>query len=133
MRVKRLIACIAMTLSLGGCGLLVARYVDVSEEEGIRELVSTRHATGTDLLLLGVDAYPSEKRVVFYELVPYPGFDGPEVLSRSVLPKGTRLEITGAQRCMNCYPRSIRMRVRVDGFAEDAPVYISKEWMRLLD
>lgn len=120
-------------MSVSGCGLLAAKYVDISGEEGIREMVSTRRMTTTDLLLLGIDSYPSKKKIEYYMLVPPPGFDGSEVLSRSLLPQGTRLYFTGAQRCVNCSPQSVRLSAKADGFAKEEPIYIDMASMDLLE
>ncbi|MDG2525310.1 hypothetical protein P6166_08085 [Stenotrophomonas sp. HITSZ_GD] len=122
-----------MAMFLGGCGLMEARYVDVSKEAGIREIVSSSRMTTVDMLLLGVDSYPSSKKIESYVLVKLPGFDGPEVLSRSLLPKGARLHFMGAQRCTNCYPQSVRFSVKVDGLAKEEPVYIDMSSMSLLE
>jgi hypothetical protein len=130
---KTLIACITLMMSLSGCDLLAAKYVDVSREAGIREIVSSSRMTTSDLLLLGVDYYPSKKKIEYYMLVPPPGFDGPEVLSRSLLPQGTGLYFTGAQRCTNCSPQSVRLSVKTDGFAKREPIYIDMVWMDLLE
>lgn len=132
-KVKALIACITLVMSVGGCDLLAAKYVDVSGEAGIREIISSSRTTTTDFLLLGVDSYPPEKKIEYYVLVPPPGFDGREVLSRSLLPQGTRLYFTGAQRCVNCSPRSVRLSAKADGFAQEEPIYLDMAWMDLLE
>lgn len=132
-KAKALIACITIMLSVSGCDLLAAKYVDVSGEAGIREMMSTSRTTTTDLLFLGIDSYPSKRKIEYFKLVPFPGFDGPEVLSRSLLPQGTRLHFTGAQRCVNCSPKSVRLRVKADGFAKEEPIYIDMAWMNLLE
>lgn len=110
-----------------------AKYEDVSSAPHIRELVSTSRITKTDLLLLGIDFYPSKKRIEDYKIVKYPGFDGPEVLSRAVLPQGTKLHITGAQRCTNCSPQNVRIEVKIDGAAIEKPVYIDMGSMDALE
>lgn len=128
-----LIACITTMTLMSGCNLLAAKYVDASGEEGIREIVSTSRTTKTDLLILGIDSYPSRKKIENYHLVPFPGFDGPEVLSRSKLPQGTRLHFTGARRCTNCSPQSVELSVVVDGVARKEPIYIDMGSMTLLE
>lgn len=130
---KLLIACITTVMLISGCDLLAAKYVDASGEEGIREVVSTSQTTKTDLLFLGIDSYPSRKKVAYYMLVPSPGFDGPEVLSRSILPQGTKLHFIGAQRCKNCSPQNVRFSVNADGFVKKEPIYISMNSMNLLE
>lgn len=131
-KLKAAIICIATIMFMSGCDLLAAKYVDINEEAGIREIVSTSRTTTSDLLLLGIDSYPSQKKIKSYVLVPPPGFDGPEVLSRSVLPKGTVIHFTGARRCVNCYPKSVELSLKADGFAEEEPIYINMTWMNLL-
>lgn len=127
------IACITTMMLISGCDLLAAKYVDASGGKGIREVVSTSRTTKTDLLFLGIDSYPSRKEIANYQLVPFPGFDGPEVLSRSVLPQGARLHFTGARRCTNCSSQSVELRVVVDGFAKSEPIYIDMSSMSLLE
>lgn len=128
---KVLILCVMALVS--GCGLLTAKYIDVSDEAGVREIVSTGRTTTEDLLLLGIDSYPSKKKIEYYVLVPSPGFDGPEVLSRTILPQGTKLYFTGAQRCTNCSPQKVRLSVKSDRFALEKPVYIDMNWLGLLE
>lgn len=130
---KLLLAGMTAMILMGGCDLLAAKYVDTSGEEGIREIVSTSRKTKVDLLLLGVDSYPSRKKVVNYQLVPFPGFAGPEVLSRAVLPQGAVLHFTGARRCTNCSPQSVELSVVVDGLAKEEPIYIDMSSMSLLE
>ncbi|WP_369939665.1 hypothetical protein [Xanthomonas medicagonis] len=128
-----MIAFIVIAMSLSGCDLLTTKYVDASEEAGVREIVSTSRTTTTELLLLGIDSYPSQKRIEYYVLVPVPGFDGPEVLSRALLPQGAGLYFTGAQRCINCSPESMRLSVKVGGFERGQPIYIDMNSMGLLE
>ena len=123
-QVKTIFLCIAMVVGLGGCDLLAARYVDASADDVVREIASTSRTTKADLLLLGIDSYPSKKKIENYVLVQPPGFDGPEVLSKSLLPKGARLHFMGAQRCVNCYPQNLRISIKVDGLSVTQPVYI---------
>jgi hypothetical protein len=132
-KVGRLIALIVIAMSVSGCDLLAAKYVDASEEAGVREIVSTSRTTAAELLLLGIDYYPSQKEIEYYTLVPSPGLDGPEVLSRALLPQGTKLYFTGAQRCINCFPESVRLSVKVYGFERDESIYIDMTSMGLLD
>lgn len=127
------VACVLIMLVTGGCDFLAAKYVDASGDAGVRELVSTRRTTTTDLLLLGIDSYPSRRKIAYYVLVPSPGFDGPEVLSRAVLPKGTQIHITGAKRCTNCSPQRVRLRVEADAISKSEDVYIDLGWMGLLE
>jgi hypothetical protein len=132
-KARGLIALIVMVMSVSGCDLLATKYVDASEEAGVREIVSTSRTTTTELLLLGIDSYPSQKQIEYYVLVPVPGFDGPEVLSRALLPQGARLYFTGAQRCISCSPESVRLSVKVDGFERSKPIYINMNSMGLLE
>lgn len=132
LELKFFILCIATVMGLGGCDILVARYADASTDASARNAISTYRTTKTDLLLLGVDSYPSKRTIENYVLVQPPGFDGPEVLSRSLVPRGARIYITGAQRCINCFSRNLRLSVKLDGLATSVPVYIDISLIGLL-
>lgn len=132
-RLRGLFFCFMTMALLGGCDLLTAKYVDISGEPAVREIVSTSRTTTEDLLILGIDSYPSKKEIKYYVLVPLPGFDGPEVLSRSVLPRGTKLYFTGARKCTNCSPQGVELSVNADGFSREKPVYIDMNWLGLLE
>ncbi|WP_313317521.1 hypothetical protein [Stenotrophomonas sp.] len=122
-----------LSLVIQGCDLLAAKYVDATEDAGVREIISTSGKTKVNLLMMGVDSYPSKKKVVYYVLVPAPGFVGPEVLSSSVLPRGTSIQITGAQRCVNCSPNRVRLSLKADGIVAEEPVYMDAEWIGFIE
>lgn len=123
----------AAVVMMSGCNLLAARYVDASQEPGVREIVSTSRTTNTELLLLGIDSYPGRNAIVYYKLTPFPGFDGPEVLSRSTLPQGTVLRVTGARRCTNCQSGHVDLSVTAEGIERKETIYISTQWLDLLE
>lgn len=129
----RLLTCTLLLMLLAGCSLGAAKYVDVSGEPDNQKLMSSRWTTNDDLLFLGIDSYPGKRRIVSFRLVPPPGFDGPEVLSRSVLPSGTQLTVIGARRCTNCWGETTdELMVTVDGFAREQPIYIRKYFLNYL-
>jgi hypothetical protein len=124
--------CVLLLMLIAGCNLPAAKYVDVSDDPRYQKLMSTRWTTEVELLFLGIDAYPSEKRIEDFKLVPHPGFDGPEVLSRSLLPSGTQVTVIGARRCTNCGGDLVELLVTIDGVPKEQPIYFSAGFLNLL-
>jgi hypothetical protein len=57
-----------------------------------------------------------------------PGFSGPEVIHRQVLPAGTTFQVLGVRRCTNCpFEERVELLVRVLGTDEyqGAPVKVN--------
>ena len=90
-----LIACM-----LSGCA---ASYEDVSTDPTYRSLIGRDLRYDSELLLHEVTLnLDSPRRVDTCSVTPPPGFDGPEVVSRTVLPAGTTFRVQHVRRCTNC-------------------------------
>lgn len=90
-----MIACI-----LSSCA---ASYEDVSADPTYRSLIGQDLRSDSELLLheVTLDLDPP-RRVDTCSVMGAPGFDGPEVVSRNVLPAGTTFRVLHVRRCTNC-------------------------------
>jgi len=113
-----------LILLLVACSLPRSEYVDVSHEQRFQGLLGVPRITKSDLLLLGIDSYPSKNQISYFMLMPRPGFEGPEVLSRSSLPSGSVVRIVGVESCTNCGSKSNRFVLEVEGMDRIEPVYL---------
>ena len=87
---------------LSGCGVM-AEYEDVSSEPTYRSLIGRELRAPSELLLHAVTLDRNyAKRVDLCSITPRPGFAGPEVVMRRVLPAGTTFRVLRVRRCTNC-------------------------------
>ena len=97
----RLVTAAAVALVLSGCGMV--SFEDVSSEPTYKPLIGRQLQAPSELMLFGVTRDRNyAKRVDICVLTPRPGFDGPEVVTRAVLPAGTTFTVLSVQRCTNC-------------------------------
>lgn len=120
---------VILAMFITACSIPASQYEDVSHEQRFAKLLGAVRTTKSDMLVLGIDSLPSKKEVQYFVLVPYPGFEGPEVLSRSVLPKGTAVKIIGVESCKNCGPRTERFLLEVSDFEVEASVYLKSNFL----
>ena len=72
------------------------------------------------------DSEKYEKKVDYYVVVQSPGFAGPEVVNRAVIPPGTRIKVLDVLKCANCLSLIERVSISIDGSPEvSPPTYIS--------
>jgi hypothetical protein len=127
-------AAFIMTLMLiSGCCVSDEKYVDVSNEPRFRQIISSGQIINSDVWMLGIDSCPPERHIKYYELVPLPGFDGPEVLSRVLLHRGASIAVIRAESCTNCGARSERLLVEVGGFTKEQPIYLDASFVDILE
>jgi hypothetical protein len=99
-------------LLLSGC--IKAKYEDVSNDERYSSLVGHEYRFAEDLIIHGVLDYPTRDQVLdFYVVTAKPGFDGPEVVSRGLLPAGTMVHIEKVMDCTNCFESGIHLQVEI--------------------
>lgn len=90
------------TLLLAGCYLV--SYEDVSRDSENAGYVGNEYRTTADMTVYRVSLdqnygpFPS-----VYMLVPPPGLDGPEVISRIRFPEGSTVKVLTIQRCADCF------------------------------
>ena len=97
----RFIALLATCL-LAGCYMV--SYEDVSNDPKYSMYVGTEYRTTSDMTVYRVSMdrnYGPSPSI--YKIVQPPGFDGPEVISRTRFPAGSTLKILTIQRCKDCY------------------------------
>ena len=100
MKLSRIIPAAVTACILSGC---FVSYGDVSAEPKYRSLIGRELRGDSDLLLHEVTLDRNyAKRVDLCSVTPRPGFVGPEVISRSVLPAGTPFLVLRVRRCTNC-------------------------------
>ena len=89
-----------MACALSGC---FASYEDVSAEPSYRSLIGRELRTDSELLLHQVTLDRNyAQRVEVCSITHPPGFDGPEVVGRHILPAGTAFRVLRVRRCTNC-------------------------------
>jgi hypothetical protein len=70
--------------------------IDVSAEPQYASIMGKRFRTQRDLIAIGYTIDRNYKKQIDYvALVGPPGFSGPEVVAKSILPKGALLEVVG--------------------------------------
>jgi hypothetical protein len=80
---------LALPFLVAGCGM--KEYADASVLPENARLIGKEFRTPTDAVIHGVTLDRNYKKVVdIYVITDKPGFDGPEVVSRSVLPTALR-------------------------------------------
>ena len=90
------------TLLLAGCYLV--SYEDVSSEPKYASYVGAEYRTTANMTVYRVSMdqnYGPSPSV--YKIVQPPGFDGPEVISRTRFPEGSTMKVLTIQRCTDCY------------------------------
>ncbi len=103
--IRAFFGCVLMLLFVG-CSS--AKYDDVSNSDEFSYLIDQKFMTLDELLIIGVTSDANyEKRIDYYSVIPKPGFDGPEVVTRNVLPAGTLIQIRKVMRCANCMSQKI--------------------------
>ena len=99
-------------LLLSGC--IKASYEDVSKDVRYSSLVGHKYRFEEDLIIHGVFGYPTDDKAVdFYVVTDKPGFGGPEVVSRGLLPAGTMVRIEKVMDCTNCFESGIHLQVEI--------------------
>ena len=115
-----------------GCSMQ-ATYKDVSSEPAYRSLIGREIYVPSELLLHTVSLDRNEaKRVGLCSVTPSPGFDGPEVISRHVLPAGTTFRIMSVRMCTNCGAHSRPELIVASSLTEEcgqAPIEISHSFL----
>lgn len=124
MRSLKLLVSLYGLILMSACSFSAPRYVDASNESRYRGLVPSTQEVSSELLILGVGFDPDNKKVEHFVIVPKPGIDGREIISRAVLKQGTTVEIKGVQVCANCSGTSERFVVEVPGYEGHVPIYL---------
>ena len=87
---------------LAGCYFV--SYEDVSSDPKYAGYVGEDYRTTADMTVYRVSMdqnYGPSPSV--YKIVQPPGFDGPEVISRTRFPGGSTMKVLTIQRCTDCY------------------------------
>jgi len=97
-RVKPIFAIIGVLLVWWALDYLIARPIpnlDVSGQIQYAPVLGKRFRTQSDLVAIGYTVDRNYKKQIDYiALVKPPGFSGPEVVAKGLLPKGSVLEVT---------------------------------------
>lgn len=95
---------IALLAALLLVGCYPVSYEDVSRDPEYARYVGNEYRTTADMTVYRVSLdqnYGPSPSV--YKVVQPPGFDGPEVISRTRFPEGSTLKVLTIQRCKDCY------------------------------
>ena len=127
MTLSRITQAVVTAGILSGC--VMSQYEDVSAEPTYRSLIGQELRGNSELLLHEVTLDRNyARRVDLCSVTPRPGFAGPEVISRRVLPAGTPFRVLRVRRCTNCLPEE-RVELIVSspsvGQCGQAPIEIS--------
>lgn len=115
---------------MAGCRL--QEFTDISREPRVAKLIGTRYISKKVLFIHGISNDPNYEKIVDdYTVLEPPGIDGPEVISRDVLPIGTPFKIVRVERCNNCFPFKAKERLVIDLLSgskfKDHPVTIDSD------
>ena len=131
MTLSRITQAVVTAGILSGC--VMSQYEDVSAEPTYRSLIGQELRGNSELLLHEVTLDRNyAQRVDLCSVTPRPGFAGPEVISRRVLPAGTSFRVLRVRRCTNClFEKRIELIVSSPnaGRCGQAPIEISYEFL----
>ena len=127
-----------MRISTGAIGILLAasalsgctaHYQDASNEPQTKPLVGLSCTTRVELIEHSVVAYGETKRdgISFFSLTPRPGFSGPEVLGRRLIPAGHQIRVLSVRKCINCLTSDagrLDLEVQIDDVEPSLPTYL---------
>jgi hypothetical protein len=129
------IATVVLVLCLSGCGFV--SFEDVSSNAAFSAYVDGHYRTTSDMQVyrISMDGNYGQTPSI-YKVIPPPGIDGPEVLSRASIPAGSTLQVQSVERCVDCYldsePRvEMVIRFTSDSRFNDLQVRVAQE--HLLD
>lgn len=136
----RFVAILATCL-LAGCGFV--SFEDVSNDPAYSAYAGTEYRTTSDMIVhrVSMDGNHGPSPGI-YEIVQPPGFDGPEVISRTRFPEGSTLNVLTIQRCKDCYldaePRvhatvRVTSTTRFDDLEVRANLHLLSSHMQTLD
>ena len=120
---------LASILVLWITGCYFKQFTDVSSDPKLSHFIGAKYIAHKELLVYGITLDENYRKVVdYYTVMEPPGIDGPEVVSRRVLPPGTSTKILRVERCSNCLPFMAELRwvveVLSDPTLRDHPVVI---------
>lgn len=108
------VLCLLLLLTLQGC--VTSEYRDISRSTENAAIVGKSYLTREPLIIHGVIPYKAKtKSIGTYVLTPRPGFGGREVLSKEVLPIGTKLSVVGIKKCINCISGTTKVIIKIEG------------------
>ena len=128
MTASRHIFTLGIAALVTGCNAM-AEYEDVSSDPDQKDLIGHEILTTTALPLHAVTLTLGSKHIDLCSITQRPGFDGPEVISRSELPSGTKLRILAVRRCTNCLSKQgveLIVSSRATAICGQAPVKINR-------
>ena len=109
---KRIFCLLFLFVSLSGC--LITEWEDVSNESKYIKLIGLELITKETMRAHGITMEPNyEKILSHYSITPLPGFSGPEVLSVTILPVGTKVKIVKVVRCIDCFIKEVDIELRL--------------------
>ncbi len=117
-----------------GCSI-PAKFQDVSEDKAFSAYVGAQYTLKAPMHLSGVNLPPGYRQVIdVYSIHPTsPNWSGPELITRDILPAGTRLIVESVHRCTNCIFEKERFEARVKIVdytpAIDRPIKISLKYL----
>lgn len=109
---KRTIFILLLSFSLSGC--LITEWEDVSSEPQYSGLIGVEMISNEQLRAHGITIESNYEKILnHYSITPLPGFSGPEVLSTTTLPKGTKFKIIKVIRCIDCFLKQEELEMKI--------------------
>jgi hypothetical protein len=122
----RILAILVLITSLSGC--LITQWKDVSSESEYHSIVELELTSKERLVAHGITMERNHEKILHhYSVTVLPGFSGPEVLSVTQLPVGTKFKIVKVLQCADCpFKREVIELVILNGpELEGAPLWFS--------
>lgn len=77
--------------------------VDVSTDNEYSEVIDMKFKTLVDMKMHGITLDRNyKKNIDMYSITTYPGFSGPEVITKDFLIKNSIIKIISVKKCSNC-------------------------------
>ncbi len=108
---------VVATIFLSGC---LSEFEDISASPEFSGIVDSKYETRNDLLIFGYTLKVEKDKILNgYVIHNFPGVSGPEILSKSTLPKGSIFTIKKIEECTNCLPFTTTLNFILDIHSTD--------------
>ena len=103
---------VVATIFLSGC---ISEFEDISTSPEFNGIIGFKYETRNNLLIFGYTLKAEkDKALNGYVIHDFPGISGPEILSKSILPKGSIFTIKKIESCTNCLPFTTTLNFVLD-------------------
>ncbi len=91
---------------------------DASKDLFYKEIIGTKYELKEDFLALGIESFEEKNQIDYFSIMPYPGIKGRYILSKKVLPKGSKFTVIGVliSEWDTCFQRTAYIIQPLDNF-----------------